>query len=61
MSYTQNFSYAAVLFELSEILDCGLDRKMVGIILGLLRAGVHPNALASVYNELKVEKEVQIT
>ncbi len=42
-------------FELSQILDCGLDREQIAVLLGLLETGVSPDALATVVKELKRE------
>ena len=34
------------LFKISNILDCGLDRRSIGILFELIESGVHPEALA---------------
>ena len=36
-----------VVFEISKILDSGLDRRTVQILMALIDAGVHPTALVS--------------
>lgn len=36
-----------VVFEISKLLDCGLDRRTVQILMALIDAGVHPGALVS--------------
>jgi len=33
------------VYELSRVLDCGLDRRTVQILMALIDAGVHPVAL----------------
>lgn len=42
-------------FELSQILDCGLDKKSLSICMGLLELGVHPEVLADVVKRLRKE------
>ena len=42
-------------FELSQILDCGLEREQIAVLLGLLETGVSPDALATVVKELRRE------
>lgn len=42
-------------FELSQILDTGLDKETLSILLGLLDTGVSPDALAGVVKELRRE------
>ena len=36
------------MHELSQLLDCGLDRRAVQILMALIDAGVHPTALVRV-------------
>ena len=38
---------AAVAFEISKILDCGLDKQTLMILIGLIENGANPEALAS--------------
>ena len=45
----------ADLFEISNILNTGLDRETLSILLNLCEAGVHPEALAAVVKELRRE------
>lgn len=42
-----------VVYELARVLDCGLDRRTVQILMALVDAGVHPSALAAVVKELR--------
>jgi mitotic-spindle organizing protein 1 len=42
-----------VLFEMSKILDCGLDMKSLEICVTMLENGVNPEALAAVMKELR--------
>lgn len=42
-----------VVFELSRLLECGLDRRQVQICMALIDAGVHPTALAAAVQELR--------
>jgi hypothetical protein len=32
--------------QINKILDCGLDRRTIEVLLELIEAGVHPEALA---------------
>ncbi|EFJ42473.1 hypothetical protein VOLCADRAFT_49112, partial [Volvox carteri f. nagariensis] len=41
--------------ELSQLLDTGLDKDTLAILLELLDAGVNPEALATVVRELRRE------
>jgi mitotic-spindle organizing protein 1 len=41
------------LFQISQILDTGLDRRALAILLDLIENGVHPEALADVLNEIR--------
>jgi len=44
-----------IIFEISELLNCQLDRQTIAIIVSLVENGVHPVAIASVIKELKKE------
>lgn len=44
-----------VLHEISTILDTGLDRKTLRLLLELTESGVNPEALAAVVKELRRE------
>ena len=46
-----------VLYEMSQILNCGLDQRTLTILAGLIENGVNPEALAAVVKELKRETE----
>ena len=48
----QNFE---IIHEMSQILNCGLDKKTLDICVGLIENGVNPEALAMVIKELKRE------
>ncbi len=52
-----NFSASIVLYEMSQILNCGLDQRTLTILAGLIENGVNPEALAAVVKELKRETE----
>jgi mitotic-spindle organizing protein 1 len=43
------------LHQISSILDCGLDKETLRILVGLCEAGVNPEALAHVVKELRRE------
>ena len=44
-----------VLFEMSQILNCGLDKQTLSILVSLCDNGVNPEALAAIMKELKKE------
>lgn len=44
------------LHELSNILETGLDRESLTILLELTEAGVNPEALAALIKELRKQK-----
>eukprot|EP00053_Salpingoeca_punica_P020867 m.212413 g.212413 ORF g.212413 m.212413 type:complete len:74 (+) comp20340_c0_seq1:105-326(+) len=46
-----------VLFEISQILNTGLDRETLSICTSLCEAGVNPEALAAVVKELRREAQ----
>ena len=48
----------AALFELSNLLDTGLDRETLAILVELCESGVNPEALSKVVVELRRESEV---
>jgi mitotic-spindle organizing protein 1 len=43
------------LLEISNILNTGLDRETLAILVNLCESGVHPEALAAVVKELRRE------
>jgi mitotic-spindle organizing protein 1 len=43
------------LHQIASILDCGLDKETLRILVGLCEAGVNPEALAHVVKELRRE------
>lgn len=44
-----------VLQQIATILDTGLDKETLRILVGLCEAGVNPDALATVVKELRRE------
>jgi len=44
-----------ILSELSRLLNCGIDRETLSILVALCENGVNPEALAAVVKELKRE------
>eukprot|EP00241_Pyramimonas_parkeae_P013995 CAMPEP_0114251064 /NCGR_PEP_ID=MMETSP0058-20121206/15060_1 /TAXON_ID=36894 /ORGANISM="Pyramimonas parkeae, CCMP726" /LENGTH=73 /DNA_ID=CAMNT_0001364819 /DNA_START=115 /DNA_END=336 /DNA_ORIENTATION=+ len=44
-----------IVHELSRLLDCGLDRETLSILIALVENGVNPEALAAVVKELRRE------
>ncbi|CAN0256178.1 unnamed protein product [Discosporangium mesarthrocarpum] len=47
-----------VLHEISSILNTGLDRKTLSILVELVESGVNPEALAAVVKELRREAAI---
>ena len=45
----------AVLFDISQLLNTGLDRATLTVLVGLTESGVNPEALAAVVKELRRE------
>jgi hypothetical protein len=41
------------VFDLAQLLNCGLDRKQVQICMALIDAGVNPHGLAAAIKELR--------
>jgi len=44
---------------MAQILNCGLTRQQLSILITLCEYGVDPNALAQVVNQLKIEANAQ--
>jgi len=44
-----------VLYEMAQLLNTGLDRQSLSILVSLCEHGVNPEALAAVVKELKRE------
>ena len=44
-----------VLFDISQLLQTGLDRETLAVLVGLTETGVNPEALAAVVKELRRE------
>ena len=44
-----------VAHEISKILDCGLDRQTLAVVVAMIENGVDPEACAMVVKELKRE------
>ena len=42
-----------ILHQIASILDTGLDKETLRILVGLCEAGVNPDALAAVVKELR--------
>ncbi|KAI0642159.1 mitotic-spindle organizing gamma-tubulin ring associated-domain-containing protein [Trametes meyenii] len=43
------------LFDISQLLNTGLDKETLATCVGLIESGVNPEALAAVIQELKRE------
>jgi len=43
------------LYEISTLLETGLDKQTLSILVGLCEAGVNPEALAAAIKELRRE------
>ena len=46
---------STVVTEMAQLLDTGLDRNSVQILMGLCECGVNPEALAAAVRELRNE------
>lgn len=46
-----------VLYEISQLLNCGIDKKVLAILTSLCENGVNPEGLAEVVKELRIEAE----
>lgn len=44
-----------LVYEISELLNCQLDRQTLSIVISLIENGVSPVAIAAVIKELKKE------
>ena len=42
-----------ILCEMAKILDTGLDRRTLSVLVDLLEAGIHPEALAAAIQEIR--------
>lgn len=40
---------------MSQILNCGVDRQQLAILVNMIENGVNPDALAHVMNEMRTE------
>ena len=41
-----------VLYEMSQLLNCGVDQRTLALLITLIENGVNPEALANVVKEL---------
>jgi mitotic-spindle organizing protein 1 len=46
-----------VAFEISKLLNCGIDKETLSLCMGLLETGVNPEALADVIKEIRRERD----
>lgn len=44
-----------ILNEMAQILNCGLDRQTISILVSMIEMGVNPEALAAVVQEMRRE------
>ncbi len=44
-----------VLYEMSQLLNCGVDQRTLTLLVALIENGVNPEALANVVKELQRE------
>jgi len=45
----------SVLYEMSQLLDTGLDRTSLGLLVALCEQGLNPEALAAIVKEIRRE------
>jgi mitotic-spindle organizing protein 1 len=48
-----------VAFEISKLLNCGIDKETLSLCMGLLEQGVNPEALADAILEIRREHAKQ--
>lgn len=48
-------------FHMSNVLDTGLDRHTLSVLIALCDLGLNPEALAAVVKELRTSRELQIS
>ena len=53
--HTRRATALAVLYDISQLLNTGLDRATLSVLVGLTESGVNPEALAAVVKELRRE------
>ena len=46
------FYLKLVLYEMSQLLNCGVDQRTLTLLVALIENGVNPEALANVVKEL---------
>lgn len=51
--YKSNFKL--VLYEMSQILNCGVNRDTLSVLISMIENGANPEALAAVVKEMKKE------
>ena len=44
-----------ILNEMSQILNCGLDRQTISILVSMIEMGINPEALSAVVKEMRNE------
>lgn len=47
--------YFLVLYEISQILNCGINRDTLSVLISMIENGANPEALAAVVKEMKKE------
>ena len=52
---------AEILHEISDILETGLEKEHLNILLEMCENGVDPNALAAVVKELRRESSAMVS
>jgi len=53
--YEESTEAIDILFEIAGLLNCGLDRQTLSILLSLIQQGVNPESLSMVVREIKRE------
>jgi mitotic-spindle organizing protein 1 len=49
------YNILLVLYELSQILNCGINRDTLSVLISMIENGVNPEALAAVVKEMNKE------
>lgn len=55
------YPFFIAVYELSQLLNTGLDRETLAILMALLQKGVNPEALAAVVKDLRKEAKAGAT
>ena len=55
LSETDQCEVVDLLYQLSGVLNCGIDKQTVAIIVNMVEAGISPVAISSIVKEIRNE------